>query len=109
LQAADVGRARNRGSESIMRHRPLSRQRSAIDFRLASAWLVFSVKPSVNEGRSFDQQRSWDLVDPSQFSSCQQGEGELLNLFAFCPACCLMNIHPDGFSQGIDRPKLHLP
>jgi len=42
-QAADVGHACDRGSDSIMRHRPLSRWRSAIDLRLASVW---SIAPS---------------------------------------------------------------
>jgi len=37
-QAADVGHACDRGTDSIMRHRPLSRWRSAIDLRLARVW-----------------------------------------------------------------------
>lgn len=53
------------GSVSIMRHRPLSRWRSAIEPDWLSVW-------SIDSGCSThsNRHRSWDFSDPSQRSSC---------------------------------------
>ena len=73
-QAADVIRARDRGTEPIMRHRPHSRWRSAI----GSVWFGLvdpSVLPSVNEGPARGIDNAHGILEPSA-ALILQSQGE---------------------------------
>jgi len=93
-------RRRPWNGKPIMRHRPLSRWRSAIGSVVAPIWSIerASMKPS-------DRQRSWDSFDPSQLCSCMTGE-----LFGrpdrSHPACRFMNVRPGVFYAGDRSPNL---